>query len=144
MKAFQVLVVLIMAGIMACSSSEKGKHEAEIIDTILVNRQYQWKLSSPQPKAECDLRLSFASDNKMIMRYRGTAYEGYYKIDSTLHHYITINIFNKLGWDEACDVNPEYLSLYDNDTQFSYWILDDELFFQKNEKVIAFQRVSAN
>lgn len=141
MRLFPFFAILIFA-IEACSISSQNKEDiASLIDTALVNTHYEWQLFSPQPKAVCDLRLSFAEDNRMTMQYRGTAYEGYYEIDSTLSNYIIINIFSKFGWDHSCEVNPAYLSLYDDDTQFSYKILKDRLYFEKNEKVIVFQRV---
>lgn len=73
------------------------------------------------------------------MGFREQRYEGYFEVDSLLNNYIRINIFNKQGWDEACDVNPEYLTLYDADTEFSYEVLEDRLYLKKNEKVIVFE-----
>jgi hypothetical protein len=135
--------LILLGFIIACCSSSHEKKESEtpLPDTPLINNS--WKLVSPEPKKGCELKLSFTNDNKMEMRYRGKEYEGFYEIDSVLANYITINIFNKLGWDESCRVNPEYLSLYDEDTQFSYEIVNDYLYFRKNEKVIIFKREEA-
>ncbi len=145
MKAFQFLSIIILFGIMSCSTTDQTKErQTRLINTALTDGNYLWALYSPQPGTDCDLQLSFAQNNKILMRYRDVVREGYYEIDSVLTNYITINIFNKTGWDNACDINPQYLSLYDHDTQFSYQILDDRLYFQKNEKVIVFQQIEDN
>ena len=125
---------------VACLPSEKKQMTFIVQDALLSSVQYKWKLDNPKPKVGCELSLLFSDNNKMLMNYRGNSFEGYYEIDSTLTNYITINIFNKLGWDEACDVNPEYLTLYDTDTQFSYTILNDKLYLQRAEKSIVFVR----
>lgn len=124
---------------VGCSTPKK-EPEAELIHAPLISNS--WKLISPKTKENCSLTLSFSDMNKMEMNYLGSSYEGFYEIDSVLTNYITINIFKKLGWDESCHINPEYLSLYEEDTQFSYEIVYDYLYFRKNEKVIIFQQDS--
>lgn len=77
-----------------------------------------------------------------MLGYKGTEHEGHYQIDSTLNNYIRINIQDKLGWDNECSINPEYLTLYDENVEFSYTLTDEFLFFEKADKVIKFKKVN--
>lgn len=130
-------LILIMIGCVYKSDPE----QLVTYDSALVNPGVKWILRSPAPNRGCEFWLSFAKDSKMILGYKGFEFEGYYEIDSTQTHYITINMFNKLGWDNQCLVNAQYLSLYDDDTEFFYQILDNRLYFEKNEKVIIFEGI---
>ena len=77
----------------------------------------------------------------MNLNYKGVTLEGVYEIDTVLSNYIRINIFEKQGWDNDCAVNPQYLSLYDNNTEFSWSRIEDHLYFQKMGKVIKFKKL---
>lgn len=127
--------------VLISSCSPTKKEEPIISKSKLVDSE--WRLLTPQTTKTCELLLSFHGNHKMLMKYRGESFEGYYEVDSVLTNYITINVFNKQGWDDECDVNPDYLSLYDENTQFSYGILEDRLYFQKNEKSVVFQRIQS-
>lgn len=139
MKIFNSFLMASTILVSGCSrQSDPGITTA--IDRVLTNSGMEWTLQSPKPTQGCAISLLFTGNSKVILGYKGKEYEGYYEIDSVLTNYITINVFNKPGWDESCPVNPAYLSLYDDDTQFSYRVIDDRLYFEKNEKVIIFQR----
>lgn len=133
---FSMYIILLACG---CTANKKEAPVSERNELLGI----QWILRKPQTTDACELLLSFHEENKMVMKYRGNSYEGYYEIDSTLSNYISFNIFNKQGWDDECDVNPEYLSFYDPDTQFSYTLLDNRLYFQKREKSIVFERFNS-
>jgi hypothetical protein len=72
MKKTLILFGFIIVG---CSSPHDTKEsETGLIHATLINNQ--WKLISPEPKKDCDLKLFFANNNEMQMSYRGKEYEG--------------------------------------------------------------------
>lgn len=142
MRIYNFILIVVLAVLMACTlkPSPDITDETQAVPTLL-NAGDAWKLKSPQTGSTCEIFLTFSNNNKTHMIFRGEPFEGYYEFDSVLTHYITLNVFNKKGWVDECPVNPEYLTLYDGDTQFSYTILANKMYFQRAEKVIVFERV---
>lgn len=143
MKFYKFLLLVVFSVLIACASNvpTENTNEKNTVTPALINTRDVWRLNSPSTGSACEIFLSFSDNNKMQMIFQGESFEGYYEIDSVLTNYISLNIFNKKGWDDECPVNPEYLTLYDEDTQFSYTLIDSMLYFQKAEKSIVFKRV---
>ena len=140
--AFTILSTSALALLVfSCSRNRENAEETILISPFQKNINSRWKLVSPDPGTSCELWLSFLENGNINLSYKGVILEGAYEIDSVLNNYIRINIFEKQGLDSMCAVNPQYLSLYDNNTEFSWSRIDDHLYFQKSEKVLKFEKI---
>lgn len=134
-----VLPVLLLSVMCACSSNRRDEVVEEKSD-FPVNPDWRWVLTVPENTEPCELWLSFQEGGKLKFGYRGFLFGGTYRFDAALPNYLYINIPDRLNWNDDCQITPEYLTLYNDDTDFSWTVIGDFMYFQKMEKVLTFKK----
>lgn len=135
----RVLLVLVLLGTISCSDKQQKKI-AEQHPGFQPNPNWLWVLTTPENTEPCELWLSFEDNGKLRFSYRGFIVDGTYRFDTDLPQYLYINIPTQFNWNEDCKITPDYLSLYNNDTDFAWTMSEDFLYFRKLDKVLKFRK----
>lgn len=134
-----VLLILLLCVMCACSSNRREEVAEEKSD-FPQNPDWRWVLTVPKNTESCELWFSFQHDGKLKFSYRGFLFDGSYHFDAELPNYLYINIPDRFNWNDDCIITPDYLTLYNDNTDFSWTVIGDFMYFQKMEKVLTFKK----
>jgi hypothetical protein len=139
MRLFLLCLTLALTGLISCSTPPQEKIVEQQTD-FQPNPNWLWVLTVPDNTEPCELWLSFEGNGKLKFSYRGFMVDGTYRFDTELPQYLYINIPTRFNWNDDCKVTPDYLSLYNDDTDFAWTMVGDFLYFQKMDKVLKFRK----
>jgi hypothetical protein len=142
MKKLFLLALLISSLFPSCTKQVQ-QPEAEITKTTPLfeaNEAWRWVLVLPENTEACELWLTFLKNGSLVFGYNQNSFPGDYRFDDVLNNYVYINIPDRPSWNNGCTITPQYLSLYDDSTDFAFTMTDDFLYLQKNEKVLKFKK----
>lgn len=143
-NSFRNLFFIGLMGVFGFSCSTKSPQVEPLVKVISQSFEfvinYRWVLVSPMDKNLCTLSFIFQENGNLKFYYRGFEFNGTYDIDRELTHYLYINIPTRLNWNDDCKITPDYLSLYNDDTDFAWTVVGDFLYFQKMDKVLKFRK----
>lgn len=124
---------------ISCSNTQQNKI-AEQQPCFQPNPDWLWVLTVPENTEPCQLWLSFADNGRLTFSYRGFIVDGTYRFDPELPQYLYITIPTRFDWNDDCKVTPDYLSLYNDNTDFAWTMTEDFLYFRKMDKVLKFKK----
>lgn len=142
MKKFVILLMLIPSLLTSCTTriTQPEAAVATVTPAFEANEHWRWVLVLPENTEACELWLTFLENGSLVLGYKQNSFPGEYTFDEVLANYLYINIPDRPSWNNDCTITPQYLSLYDDSTDFAYTMTDEFLYLQKNEKVLKFKK----
>jgi hypothetical protein len=134
-----LFLMFVLLESLSCSNTQQNKI-IEQQSGFQSNPDWLWVLTVPENTEPCQLWLSFADNGELKFSYRGFIVDGTYQFDPELPQYLYINIPTRFDWNDDCKITPDYLSLYNDNTDFAWTMTGDFLYFRKMDKVLKFKK----